>query len=165
MSRLHQIPIRIEGPALPGGPASADAPAALQEPPSVGLGGGVAAILVELLAMLERLATAQTPAAIDLRSLPMSPQDRTELKSALGNGEVRATVDAEGVSIIQETGISGVWWVEHRNRLGELIAEALEVTRVPEILSCASEEIAMGAKALREQMKAAPASTREARFE
>ena len=165
MSRLHEIPIRIEGPALPGGPASADAPAPLQQPPSVGLGGGVAAILTELLAMLERLAASQTPAAIDLRSLPMSPQDRTELKSALGEGEVRATVAAEGVSIIQETGISGVWWVEHRNRLGELIAEALEVTRVPEILSRASDEIAVGASVLREQMKAATASTREARFQ
>ncbi len=115
--------------------------------------------------MLERLVASQTPAAIDLRSLPMSPQDRTELKRALGEGEVRATVDAEGVSIIQETGISGVWWVEHRNRLGELIAEALEVTRVPEILARASDEIAMGTSALREQMMAATVGRREARFE
>lgn len=164
MSRLHEIPIRIEGPAVRGGPASADIPAPLQAPSSFGLGGGVAAILIELIAMLERLVANQTPAAIDLRSLPMSPQDRTELKRALGEGEVRATVDAEGVSIIQETRISGVWWLEHRNRLGELIAEALEVTRVPEILSRASDEIAMGANALREQMKVATASTREARI-
>ncbi len=95
----------------------------------------------------------------------MSPQDRTELKRALGEGEVRATVDAEGVSIVQETRISGVWWVEHRNRLGELVAEVLEVTRVPEILSRASDEIATGANALRERMMSATASPREARFE
>ena len=59
---------------------------------------------------------------------------------------MQATVDAEGVSIIRETGISGVWWVEHRNRLGELIAELLEVTRVPEILARAADEIAAGAR-------------------
>jgi hypothetical protein len=148
LSRLTDIPIRLEGMPL------GDEQPLRQEPPTpaFGLGGGVAAILMELVSLLEHLAQSQTPAAIDLRSLPMSPQDRTELKRALGEGEVRATVDAEGVSTIQETRISGVWWVEHRNRHGELIAESLEVTRVPEILARATDEILMGAHTLREQM-------------
>lgn len=147
MSRLSQIPVRIEGMPTGAGP---DDPAAA---PVFGLGGGVAAILAELVGMLDRLAQSQTPAAIDLRSLPMSPQDRIELKRALGEGEVRATVNADAVSTVHETGISGVWWVEHRNRHGELTAELLEVTRVPEILARASDEIAAGASALREQMR------------
>jgi hydrogenase-1 operon protein HyaF len=117
-----------------------------------GLGGGVAAILTELVTLLDRLIESQTPAAIDLRSLPMSPQDRVELKRALGEGEVRATVDAQGLSTVCETRISGVWWVEHRDPQGELAAELLEVTRVPEILASAPDDIAAGAQTLRRQI-------------
>jgi hydrogenase-1 operon protein HyaF len=146
LSRLTEIPVRTE--RLPTG-AGPDGPAAA---PVFGLGGGVAAILAELVGMLERLAQKQAPAAIDLRSLPMSPQDRIELKRALGDGEVRATVEADAVSTVHETAISGVWWVEHRNRHGELTAELLEVTRVPEILARAPDEIAIGANVLRDQV-------------
>lgn len=139
MKRLADIPIRIEPPQASGG-----------------LGGGVTAILSEIVRLLEHLAAADAPAAIDLRSLPMSPQDRTELQCALGEGEVQATVNAEGVSRIHETGVPGVWWVEHRDRNGELIAEMLEVTRVPQILASADDEIAASARALREQIAPTP---------
>jgi hydrogenase-1 operon protein HyaF len=138
MSRLAGIPIRIEPPARVDG-----------------LGGGVTAILHEIVTLLERLATAKEPSAIDLRSLPMSPLDRTELKRALGEGEVQATLNAEGVSTIQETRIPGVWWVEHRDPQGQLVAELIDVTYLPEILARVPNEIAAGALALREQMATA----------
>ncbi len=159
MSRLAEIPIRIEGPAIPGGPASSGAAASSGGPASTralassgGLGGGIAAILMELATLLEQLAASRQPAAIDLRSLPMSPQDRTELERALGEGEVKATVRAAGLSTVRETRIAGVWWVEHRDEAGEPIAELLEVTQVPAILASASDEIAAAARALREQL-------------
>jgi hypothetical protein len=135
LSRLSDIAIRIEPPRALGG-----------------LGGGVTAILSELLTLLERLEDRQESAAIDLRSLPMSADDLAELRRALGEGEVRATLDAEGISAIRETKVPGVWWVEHRDRHGELMAELIEVTRVPQILMTASEEIATGARLLREQL-------------
>jgi hydrogenase-1 operon protein HyaF len=135
MSRLAGIPIRVEPPARVDG-----------------LGGGVTAILHEIVTLLERLATANEPSAIDLRSLPMSPLDRTELKRALGEGEVQATLTAEGISTIQETRIPGVWWIEHRDAQDQLIAELIDVTYVPEILARVSAEIAAGARALSEQM-------------
>jgi hydrogenase-1 operon protein HyaF len=135
MSRLTEIPIRIEPPAV-----------------VAGLGGGVAAILTELVSLLERLADGEQPAAIDLRSLPMSPHDRAELRRALGEGEVQATLNADGLSNIRETRVPGVWWLEHHDRHGELIAELIEVTRIPQILMSASDEIAAGARALREQI-------------
>jgi len=141
VSRLTDIAIRVEPKILGSPPVMAG-----------GLGGGIAAILTELVTLLERLADAQTPAAIDLRSLPMSPQDRVELKRALGEGEVQATVNAQGLSTLCETRISGVWWVEHRDAQGELVAELLEVTRVPEILASAPDDIAAGAQTLREQI-------------
>ena len=70
MSRLAEIPIRIESlpETLPGAAAAG------------GLGGGVAALLTEIASLLARLAETRLPAAIDLRSLPMSPQDRSELE-------------------------------------------------------------------------------------
>jgi hydrogenase-1 operon protein HyaF len=135
VSRLTEIPIRIE-PPIPVG----------------GLGGGVTAILAELVGLLERLANGELPAAIDLRSLPMSPQDRVALQSALGDGEVHATLDAQGLSSIRETRVPGVWWVEHRDPHGELIAESIEVTCMPQILMSALDEIGAGAAALRAQI-------------
>jgi hydrogenase-1 operon protein HyaF len=144
MSRLAEIPIRVESAVPPGG-----------------LGGGVAAILSELVNLLQRLADAQESATIDVRSLPMSPQDRIALQHALGEGEVRATLNAEGLSTIHETQVPGIWWVEHRDRHGDLMAESIEVTRMPQILMSDTDEIAAGARALREQITAsAAASTR-----
>ncbi|MEP6548922.1 MAG: hydrogenase expression/formation C-terminal domain-containing protein [Gammaproteobacteria bacterium] len=140
MTRLTDIPIRIEGPALQG--AALDA--------AGGLGGGVIAILAELATLLERFAEDHEPAVIDLRSLPMSPQDRAELQRALGRGEVQATVDADGLSTVRETGVAGIWWVEHRDGQGELTAESLEVTRIPDFLASAPDEIAAAGRTLRQ---------------
>jgi hypothetical protein len=135
VSRLSDIPIRMET-AVPSG----------------GLGAGVAALLSELIGLLEVVAGGGPSATIDLRSLPMSPQDRVKLQSALGDGEVKATLDADGFSTLRETRVSGVWWIEHRDRHGELIAELLEVARVPPILESVPEEIAASARELREQL-------------
>jgi len=147
LSRLTDIPVRIE-------------PSPPIEPPGGGLGGGVAAILSELATLLERLVRGETAGSIDLRSLPMSPVDRAELRRVLGDGEVQATVDAQGLSRMRETRVSGVWWVEHFDQQGELIAELLEVSRIPEMLASASDEIAAGARDLRAHLSASAASLR-----
>jgi hypothetical protein len=139
VSRLSEIPIRIEPPPAVGG-----------------VGGGVTAILSELITLLERLGDRQESAAIDLRSLPMSIDDLAGLRRELGEGEVRAILDAEGLSAIRETKVPGVWWVEHRDRHGELIAELIEVTRMPQILMTATEEIATGVRLLRAQLALHP---------
>jgi hydrogenase-1 operon protein HyaF len=147
LTRLTAIPIRIEGAPIPGGPATTEGPS-----PSGGLGNGVSAILAELATLLEQLAERQIPAAIDLRSLPMSPKDRDELQQLLGEGEIQATIHADGLSTLRETSFAGIWWVMHRDTQGELIAELLEVTYVPQILASASDEVAAAARALREHI-------------
>ncbi len=146
MSRLHDIPIRIESPLAIG--VTAPATAATSDTAS-GVGAGVTALLSELASLLERLAAGAEPAAIDLRSLPMNGHDLAELRAALGEGEVNATVDAQGISHIRETQVAGVWWVEHRDILGQVIAQSLEVTPIPHILMSAADEIAAAARALR----------------
>jgi hydrogenase-1 operon protein HyaF len=142
MSRLAGIPIRIE-------------PLVTPEPPVTGasLGGGVIAILSELVRLLEALAAGASSASIDLRSLPMSPQDRVQLQHLLGEGEVQATLKAQGVSRIRETQVSGVWWVEHFGPDDALVAESLEVTLVPAILQAAVDEIAAAAGDLRTRIE------------
>ena len=132
MSRLSDIAVRVEAAPRIGG-----------------LGGGVQAVLSELVGMLEALASGGESATIDLRSLPMSPQDRIELQSALGEGELQATLMADGLSTLRETGVSGVWWIEHRDRDGDLIAELIEVTTIPSILEASLDEVAVSARTLR----------------
>ncbi len=83
----------------------------------------------------------------------MSPADRAELERALGEGEVRATIQTHGVSTVRETRMAGVWWVEHRDAQGELQAELREVAQVPAILASAADEIASAARALREHLR------------
>jgi hydrogenase-1 operon protein HyaF len=134
MSRLGSIPIRIIPRALP---------------PSTTIGGGVTAILIEIAAQLDRLANGGEPSAIDLRSLPMSPADREQLLKALGPGEVTITLQGDGESTINETGIQGVWWSEYRDRGGELIAGFIEIAQVPTILPVERDQLRRGAQQLR----------------
>jgi hypothetical protein len=117
-----------------------------------GLGGGVAAVLSELIGMLEGVAHGGTAAMIDLRSLPMSPEDRIELQATLGQGEVQATLNSQGVSLLRETGVSGVWWVEHRDERGDLVAELIEVSGIPRILEASTEDMTASAQALRDRL-------------
>lgn len=114
-----------------------------------GLGPGVTALLYEIADRLEQLASGQAPDAIDVASLPLNPVDRERLREALGEGEVTATIDADGVSQVRETGVAGVWWVEHRDGRGQVIAELIEIARVPEILGVAADDVGRGAAVLR----------------
>jgi hydrogenase-1 operon protein HyaF len=114
----------------------------------------MAALLSELAKCLDRLSTTDECATIDLRSLPLSAADRTDLQHVLGNGEVTATLDAAGESTLRETRFSGLWWVEHRGRDGELVADLLEVTRIPAILASAPDEISAAAQELKLRIRA-----------
>ncbi len=129
---------------------------------SGGLGGGVAAILTELAARLECLAANGDTALIDLRSLPMSPADRSELQEALGRGEVAATLDAQGVSTLHETSFAGIWWTVHCDRDGAVTSELLEVSLVPQILAASLEDVALAAAALRRRIGAPVTAPRPA---
>lgn len=108
------------------------------------------AIEREILQHLEAMASDGTEAVIDLRSLPMSSADRTELEAELGRGEVSAKLSAMGSSEIWETHFPGVWWVRHRDRSGRVIAEQVEITLLPEILRSDPADVRAGAVRMRE---------------
>lgn len=110
--------------------------------------------MAEISTLLERVADGGESGAIDLRSLPMSPADCDQLLELLGSGEVTITLQADGESTIRETSVHGVWWSDHRDRSGDVIASFIEVARVPAILVVDLDELKRGAQQLRGRITA-----------
>lgn len=115
--------------------------------------GQALAIAAEIADMVEALHARGETSQIDLRSLPMLPGDYRHLVELLGSGEVEATLDALGTSRIRDTAVPGVWWVTHYNREDEVMAELIEVTSCPAILSTPTEDLAGAANTLRQRMQ------------
>jgi hydrogenase-1 operon protein HyaF len=103
--------------------------------------GNVQPLLHELRHALARLESIGEETAIDLRGLPLAPGEEAKIEEALGIGEVRAEVDALGITTVQETTFSGIWMVTHRNIENEIVARFVEVCRMPEILRAQPEDI------------------------
>lgn len=106
-------------------------------------------ILAEISAALVRFCDAGEPAAIDLRSLPLSDHDRAALDAALGRGGVEAVVSAGGESEIWETSYAGVWWTRHFDGAGHVVAERIEITAIPEMLPSHGSDIFAAAERMR----------------
>ena len=113
----------------------------------------VRALLAEIATMLAELLKTNKPDSIDLRSLPLLPGEYEAIKTILGEGEIKADLDALGPTHIYETGLAGVWWVRHNNENDECVAEVIEVTRIPDILKSPVNEIEISQSALKQQLK------------
>lgn len=114
--------------------------------------GNVAALLNEVATLLHELANTGSNGAIDLQSLPFSPDEYEQLRQALGEGEVSARLEAIGRSEIVETHFPGVWWVTHFNVEGDIIADLIEVTAIPSILLSQPEDVNAGLLRLQEML-------------
>ena len=115
-------------------------------------------LLHEVAQALRTLIDTGEGTTIDLSAMPFSDQDEADLRAHLGEGEVNATVNAFGPTLIQETALPGVWLVEHRDGDGRRLAMHLEVARVPSILVTPSEDIIEGLSALDAQQEDATGS-------
>ena len=109
----------------------------------------VFALLHEIADLLDRLVSEDLSGAIDLRAMPLSPTDREALRARLGRGEIHAIVDAMGESEIYETAFAGVWWATYRSADGNVIAERIEITLVPELLKTHPADTEVAAARLR----------------
>ncbi|MBI3546977.1 MAG: hydrogenase expression/formation protein [Gammaproteobacteria bacterium] len=114
--------------------------------------GNALPLLHEIEVLLDQLIATGKSGAIDLRSLPMLADDYEKLKEILGEGEVKATVDAMGPSQVRETAIHGVWWVTHFNSDATVLAEFIEITYIPEILQTHPADARMGLENLRSRL-------------
>jgi hydrogenase-1 operon protein HyaF len=112
--------------------------------------GQLLAILSELHNLLVSLQRKGEAGSIDLRSLPMFPGDYEKLKALLGVGEVTATINTLGKSLVEETSIPGIWWITHYNTEEETIAEFIEVTELPDLLKTQKEDLSIADTRLNE---------------
>lgn len=118
------------------------------------IGGGVQAMVHEILSHLQRLDETGETAAIDLKSLPMAPDEFHDIKKMLGQGEIDLTLELDGPTRIRETAYAGVWWIQHTGKDGRILAEFIEITRFPDFLSAQPDQIAEAVRQLREQLQA-----------
>ena len=103
--------------------------------------GNVTPLLHEIRHALARLIAHQTETVIDLRRIPLTPNEEAHLSTFLGSGEVQATVNAMGPTEIQETSYSGVWIVTHYNTEGEMLGKNITIAIVPGLVNAQIEEI------------------------
>lgn len=132
MSELDSIPVVVEG--------SADADFRTQN---------LRPLLQQIEQALQELVDDGSSSVIDLAAMPFSSQDEEDLREHLGKGEVSATLDTFGPTLVQETALPGVWLVEHKDAESRRLTLHLEVTRIPEILVTPAEDIAEGLQLLR----------------
>jgi len=115
--------------------------------------GNIAALLAEIAALLERLISNKQSSMIDLKSLPLSPHEYEQLRFTLGQGEITARLEAIGPSEIIETQYPGVWWVTHYNVEGDIIADMIEIARIPSLLPSQPEDMQAGLALLQNMLK------------
>ena len=90
---------------------------------------------------------------IDLRSIPLAPGEEDNLLKILGEGEVKAKLNALGPSEIFETQFNGVWLITHYNDENEIVSRHIEITYMPEILLSQKEDIRSANQKLTEKLK------------
>ena len=112
--------------------------------PDSGLSGNAWPLMLEIAEMVRGLVETGETAAIDLSALPLTPADKDWLRDRLGSGQIHVTLDAEGLSTLDETACPGVWWVTHRDTRERVLSEFIEVTLVPELVKAHPEDVKMG---------------------
>jgi hydrogenase-1 operon protein HyaF len=106
-------------------------------------------LLLQIEQALHDLLDSGSTTTIDLAAMPFSNQDEEDLRRHLGRGEVSATLDAYGPTVIEETALPGVWLTEHKDAEGHRLTLHLEVTRIPAILIAPEEDIATALELLK----------------
>ncbi|SMH33682.1 hydrogenase expression/formation C-terminal domain-containing protein [Maritimibacter sp. HL-12] len=96
--------------------------------------GNARPVLQEIHAALDTLLATGTTTTIDLGAIPFAPGDERLLDEVLGKGELSATLEVLGTSHVEETGIPGVWRIDHFDQNGETLSRFVEVTFLPDIL-------------------------------
>ncbi len=106
--------------------------------------GNARPVLREIETALAELLTSGAETTIDLGAIPFGPGDERMLDEVLGAGEVHATISALGDSHVAETGIPGVWRIDHFDARGETLSRFVEVTFFPSILKTQAADAEVG---------------------
>ena len=114
--------------------------------------GNIAPLLHEIRHALRRVAAGGEGTTIDLGSLPLAPGEDKRIEEQLGKGEVCASLDALGPTVVQETRFAGVWFITHRNTENEVVGRFIEVTRMPELLLAQAPDMQRSLSELERQL-------------
>jgi hydrogenase-1 operon protein HyaF len=131
MSELNSIPVRVE--------------AGLEARPRT---ENLKPVMLQIENALRELIAHGTETVIDLAAMPFSDQDEHDLRELLGSGEVSATINAFGPTLVEETACPGVWLVEHQDAEHRRLTLHLEVARIPALLATPEDDLADGLAAL-----------------
>jgi hydrogenase-1 operon protein HyaF len=117
----------------------------------------VTPILYEISHALEQLLADGGDTLIDLNTLPLTPADEQLLSDTLGRGEVDIRLYLnDGESRVWETGIPGVWRVEHHQADGTALSRHLEISHVPAIVMAQTQDMQAGLQHLSDFLAATP---------
>ena len=114
--------------------------------------GNVEPLLHQIRHALADLLNNEQESCIDLRSLPLTPGEERELLEILGQGEVSASLDTLGHSLIRETRFPGVWLCIHKNQAGEVMGKFIEISRIPYIVTAQPEDMCEGLLRLNQEL-------------
>ncbi|MGB5253597.1 MAG: hydrogenase expression/formation C-terminal domain-containing protein [Sedimenticolaceae bacterium] len=109
----------------------------------------VGPLLPQIEQALQDLQETGSETVIDLGAMPFSAQDEQDLRERLGRGEVNATVEAFGPTLVQETAFAGVWLVEYLDAEQRRLTLHLQVARIPELLITPADDLADSLASLR----------------
>ncbi|MEW5963594.1 MAG: hydrogenase expression/formation C-terminal domain-containing protein [Pseudomonadota bacterium] len=108
------------------------------------------ALLPEINEHIAKANAAAAPHVINLSLLPHTLEDLALLDQLLGKGDLVILSRGYGNCRVTSTRTRNVWWVQYYNSQDTLILNSIEVTRLPEVVRAASEDLAASAERLRE---------------
>jgi hydrogenase-1 operon protein HyaF len=139
MEKIESVSVTVQRRVMPEGDSPACSPCATPT-------GNLIPLLYEIRHALERWLQDGHTHVIDLRSLPMSPDEEQQLLDLLGEGEVSASLSALGDSEVMETAFAGVWRVAHFSDDDALIGHFIEICHAPDILKSHPDDARMAIK-------------------
>lgn len=108
------------------------------------------ALLPEINEHVAKVDTAAAPHVINLSLLPHTLEDLTLLDQLLGKGDLAILSRGYGNCRVTSTRTRNVWWVQYYNSQDTLILNSIEITRLPEVVCAATEDLTDSAERLRE---------------
>ncbi|MDR0480600.1 MAG: hydrogenase expression/formation protein, partial [Gallionellaceae bacterium] len=87
---------------------------------------------------------------INFTLLPVTPEDLAWLDTMLGEGRVGLFSTGYGKCMVTATALRHVWRVRYFEGMGKILLDSLEITRIPEVVLAAPDDLADSMRHLRE---------------
>ena len=105
--------------------------------------GNVTPLLHQIRHALSQLIERQEDTTIDLRRLPLSAGEESQLEAFLGHGEVKADIQALGDTVLIESRFAGVWLETHYNEEAEIMGKYVHICDCPPLIKSQPEDMVL----------------------